>query len=159
MVVLSFIAASLFMAMLCVVINKYGVPDMVSTIYYLLGKRGWVFQLVMMLFGAMMMVCLLDSGLGEQCLAFFACAGLMFVGAAPRFLEESDRRVHKTAAIVSAAASVGWCLTVEWRFVLTFIAWYGVYWACKDKNSKPWFMAEVTAIFMVLLTYWSGLLV
>ena len=38
MVVLSFIAASLFMAMLCVVINKYGVPDMVSTIYYLLGK-------------------------------------------------------------------------------------------------------------------------
>ena len=31
------------MAMLCVVINKYGVPDMVSTIYYLLGKRGWVF--------------------------------------------------------------------------------------------------------------------
>ena len=44
------------MAMLCVVINKYGVPDMVSTIYYLLGKRGWVFQLVIVLFGAMMMV-------------------------------------------------------------------------------------------------------
>ena len=159
MVVFSFFAGLLFMSMLCVVINKYGVPDMVSTIYYLLGKRGWVFQVVMMLFGAMMMVCLLDSGFGEQCLAFFACAGLMFVGAAPRFLEESERSVHKTAAIVSAAASVGWCLTVEWRFVFTFIAWYGVYWACKDKNSKPWFMAEVTAIFMVLLTYWSGVLV
>lgn len=159
MVVFSFFAGLLFMAMLCVVINKYGVPDMVSTIYYLLGKRGCVFQLVMMLFGAMMMVCLLDSGLGVQCLAFFACAGLMFVGAAPRFLEESDRRVHKTAAIVSAAASVGWCLTVDWKFVFTFIAWYGMYWMCKDKNSKPWFMAEVTAIFMVLLTYWSGVLV
>ena len=79
----------MFMAMLCVVINKYGVPDMVSTIYYLLGKRGWVFQLVMMLFGAMMMVCLLDSGLGVQCLAFFACAGLMFVGGPTRFLEDS----------------------------------------------------------------------
>lgn len=154
MVVFSFFAGLLFMAMLCVVINKYGVPDMVSTIYYLLGKRGWVFQLVMMLFGAMMMACLLDSGLGVPCLAFLACAGLMFVGAAPRFLEESERRVHKTAAIVSAVASVGWCLTVEWRFVFTFIAWYSVYWACKDKNSKPWFMAEMTAIFMVLLMYW-----
>ena len=159
MVVFSFFAGLLFMAMLCVMINKYGVPDMVSTIYYLLGKRVWVFQLVMMLFGAMMMVCLLDSGLGVQCLAFFACAGLTFVGAAPRFLEESDRRVHKTAAIVSAVASVGWCLTVDWRFVFTFIAWYGMYWMCKDKNSKPWFMAEETAIFMVLLTYWSGVLV
>ena len=155
MIVLSFVAALLFVVMLCVVIDKYGVPDMVSSIYYLLGKRGWMFQLVLVLFGALMMACLLDSELGEPCLAFLACAGLMFVGAAPRFLEESDRRVHKTAAIVSAAASVGWCLTVEWRFVFTFIAWYGVYWACKDKNSKPWFMAEVTAIFMVLLTYWS----
>ena len=155
MVILSFVAALLFVVMLCVVIDKYGVPDMVSTIYYLLGKRGWVFQLVMMLFGAMMMVCLLASGLGMPCLAFLACAGLMFVGAAPRFLEESDRRVHKTAAIVSAAASVGWCLTADWLFVFTFAAWYGMYWICKDKNSKPWFTAEVTAIFMVLLTYWS----
>ena len=143
------------MAMLCVMINKYGVPDMVSTIYYLLGKRGWVFQLVMMLFGAMMMVCLLDSGLGVQCLAFFACAGLMFVGAAPRFLEESDRRVHKTAAIVSAAASVGWSLTVNWRIVVALLGWYAVYWACRSEDGHPWFMAEVTAIWMVLLTYWS----
>lgn len=155
MVVFSFFAGLLFMSMLCVVINKYGVPDMVSTIYYLFGKRGWVFQVVMMLFGAMMMVCLLDSGFGEQCLAFFACAGLMFVGAAPRFLEESDRRVHKTAAIVSAAASVGWCLTVDWRIVVALSGWYGVYWVCRDDESRPWFIAEVTAIWMVLLTYWS----
>lgn len=159
MLVLSFIATLLFMAMLCVVINKYGVPDMVSSIYYLLGKRGWVFQLVMILFGILMMVCLLDSGLGVQCFAFFACAGLMFVGAAPRFLDESERKIHKTAAITSAMASVAWCLTVDWRFVFMFMAWYGMFWICKDKNSKPWFMAEVTAVMLVLLTYWSGVLV
>lgn len=143
------------MAMLCVVINKYGVPDMVSSIYYLMGKKGWVFQTVMMLFGAMMMVCLLDSGLGVQCLAFFACAGLMFVGMAPRFLEESERGLHKGAAIVAAVASVGWCLTVDWRIVVALSGWYGVYWVCRDDESRPWFMAEVTAIWMVLLTYWS----
>ena len=108
----------------------------------------------MLLFGAMMMVCLLDSGLGVQCLAFFACAGLMFVGAAPRFLEECDRRVHKTAAIVSAVASVGWCLTVDWRIVVALLGWYAVFWACRSEDGHPWFMAEVTAIWMVLLTYW-----
>ena len=159
MVVFSFFAGLLFMAMLCVVINKYGVPDMVSTIYYLLGKRGWVFQLVMMLFGAMMMVCLLDSGLGVPCLAFFACAGLMFVGMAPRFLEESERGLHKGAAIVSAVASVGWCFTVDWRMVLAFLAWYGVYWVGRDNDSKPWFTAEVTAILLVMVTYWRNVLV
>jgi hypothetical protein len=155
MVVLSFVAELLFIAMLCVVINKYGVPDMVSTIYYLLGKRGWVFQLVMIAFGAMMMVCLLDSGLGVQCLAFLACAGLMFVGAVPRFLDESERKVHKTGAIISAVASVGWCLTVNWRIVVALLGWYAVYWACRSEDDHPWLMAEVTAIWMVLLTYWS----
>lgn len=156
MVVLSFVAELLFIAMLCVVINKYGVPDMVSSIYYLLGKRGWVFQVVMMLFGAMMMVCLLDSGLGVPCLAFLSCAGLMFVGAAPRFLEESDRKVHKTAAIVSAVASVGWCMTVNWKIVVALLGWYAVYWTCRSEDDHPWFMAEITAVWMVLLTYWSA---
>ena len=159
MILLAVFAELLFVAMLCVVINKYGVPDMVTSIYYLLGKSGWVFQVVMIAFGILMMVCLLDSGRGVQCFAFLACAGLMFVGAAPRFLDESDRRVHKTAAITSAMASVAWCLTVDWRFVFTFAAWYGMYWICKDKNSKPWFMAEVMAVMLVLLTYWSGVLV
>lgn len=155
MIGLSFFAALLFVVMLCVVINKHGVPDMVSSIYYLLGKRGWVFQTVMVLFGALMMVCLLDSGRGVQCLAFFACTGLMFVGAAPRFLDEGERKIHKTGAIVSAVASIGWCLTVDWRIVVALLGWYGVYWVCRDEESRPWLMAEVTAIWMVLLTYWS----
>lgn len=157
MILLAVFAELLFLTMLCVVINKYGVPDMVSSIYYMMGKHGWVFQLVMMLFGILMMVCLLDSGRGVQCFAFLVCAGLIFVGAAPRFLEEDERKVHKTVAITSAMASVAWCLTVDWRFVFTFLAWYGMFWICKDKNSKPWFMAEVMAVMLVLLTYWSNL--
>lgn len=155
MIGLSIIAALLFVVMLIVVIKKYGVPEMVSSIYYLLGKSGWVFQLIMMLFGAMMMVCLLDSGLGVPCLAFFACAGLMFVGAAPRFLDKNERKIHKTAAITSAMASVAWCLTVDWRIVLAFLTWYGVYWVGRDNDSKPWFTAEVMAMILVLLTYWK----
>lgn len=154
MIALSFIAVLLFVALLCVVINKYGVPEMVSSIYYLLGKRGWVFQLLMIAFGATMMMCLLDSGLGEQCLAFIACAGLMFVGSAPRFLDESERRLHKGAAVVSAVASVSWCLTVDIKLTMAAMGLYGVYWVCRDKDDKPWFVAEVTAILLVLCTYW-----
>lgn len=155
MVVLSFIAALLFVALLCIVINKYGVPEMVSSIYYMMDKHGWVFQVYIIMFAALMMVCLLDSGLGVQCLAFLSCAGLMFVGAAPRFLDESERKVHKTGAIISAVASIGWCLTVNWRIVVALLGWYAVYWACRSEDDHPWLMAEVTAIWMVLLTFWS----
>ena len=154
MIGLSIIAALLFVVMLIVVIGKYGVPEMVSSIYYLLGKSGWVFQVVMMSVGMLMLMCLLDCEKGVQCLAFLACGGLMFVGAAPRFMNE-DRGVHKAAATICAMAGIGWCLTVNWLFVLTFIVWYGMYWICKDKNSKPWFMAEVMAVMLVLLTYCS----
>ena len=154
MIGLSIIAALLFVVMLIVVIGKYGVPEMVSSIYYLLGKSGWVFQVVMMSVGMLMLMCLLDCEKGVQCLAFLACGGLMFVGAAPRFMNE-DRGVHKAAAIVSAAASVGWCLTVNWRIVVALLGWYVVYWACRSEDDHPWLMAEVTAIWMVLLTFWS----
>lgn len=156
MVVLSLYAAVLLIALLFMVISKHGVPDMVSSIYYMMDKHGWVFQVYIIMFAALMMVCLLDSGLGVQCLAFLSCAGLMFVGAAPRFLEESERKVHKTAAIVSAVASVGWCLTVDWKIVVALLGWYAVYWACRSEDDHPWFMAEITAVWMVLLTYWSG---
>lgn len=154
MIGLSIIAALLFVVMLFVVIGKYGVPEMVSSIYYLLGKSGWVFQVVMVSVGMLMLMCLLDCEKGVQCLAFLACGGLMFVGAAPRFMNE-DRGVHKAAAIVSAAASVGWCLTVNWRIVVALLGWYVVYWACRSEDDHPWLMAEVTAIWMVLLTFWS----
>lgn len=157
MVGLSIIAVLLFFALLVVVIDKHGVPDMISSIYYLLGKRGWVFQLLMIAFGATMMMCLLDSGLGEQCLAFIACAGLMFVGSAPRFLDESERRLHKGAAVVSAVASVSWCLTVDIKLTVVAMGLYGVYWVCRDKDDKPWFVAEVTAILLVLCTYWCNI--
>ena len=156
MIGLSIIAALLFVVMLIVVIGKYGVPEMVSSIYYMMDKHGWVFQVYIIMFAALMMVCLLDSGLGVQCLAFLSCAGLMFVGAAPRFLDESERKVHKTAAIVSAVASVGWCLTVDWKIVVALLGWYAVFWACRSEDDHPWFMAEITAVWMVLLTYWSG---
>ena len=155
MIGLSIIAALLFVVMLIVVIGKYGVPEMVSSIYYLLGKSGWVFQVVMMSVGMLMLMCLLDCEKGVQCLAFLACGGLMFVGAAPRFMNE-DRGVHKAAAIVSAVASVGWCLTVDWKIVVALLGWYAVFWAYRSEDDHPWFMAEITAVWMVLLTYWNG---
>lgn len=44
---------------------------------------------------------------------------------------------------------------MDWRVAIAMLGWYGVYWVCRDKDSHPWFVAEVTAIWMVLLTYWS----
>ena len=155
MIGLSIIAALLFVVMLCVVINKYGVPEMVSSIYYLLGKSGWVFQVVMMSVGMLMLMCLLDCEKGVQCLAFLACGGLMFVGAAPRFMNE-DRGVHKAAATICAMAGIGWCLSANFIMTIAAIVAYVIGIAyIKGLIKYALLVAEVAAIGLTFLTYWG----
>lgn len=155
MIGLSIIAALLFVVMLIVVIGKYGVPEMVSSIYYLLGKSGWVFQVVMMSVGMLMLICLLDCEKGVQCLAFLACGGLMFVGAAPRFMNE-DRGVHKAAATICAMAGVGWCLSANFIMTIAAIVAYVIGIAyIKGLRKYALFIAEVAAIGWTFLTYWG----
>lgn len=155
MIGLSIIAALLFVVMLIVVIEEYGVPKMVSSIYYLLGKSGWVFQVVMMSVGMLMLMCLLDCGKGVQCLAFLACGGLMFVGAAPRFMNE-DRGVHKAAATICAMAGIGWCLSANFVMTIAAIVAYVIGIAyIKGLRKYALFIAEVAAIGWTFLTYWG----
>lgn len=155
MIGLSIIAALLFVVMLFVVIGKYGVPEMVSSIYYLLGKSGWVFQVVMMSVGMLMLMCLLDCGKGVQCLAFLACGGLMFVGAAPRFMNE-DRGVHKAAATICAMAGIGWCLSANFIMTIAAIVAYVIGIAyIKGLRKYALLVAEVAAIGWTFLTYWG----
>ena len=155
MIGLSIIAALLFVVMLFVVIEEYGVPEMVSSIYYLLGKSGWVFQVVMMAVGMLMLMCLLDCGKGVQCLAFLACGGLMFVGAAPRFMNE-DRGVHKAAATICAMAGIGWCLSANFVMTIAAIVAYVIGIAyIKGLRKYALLVAEVAAIGWTFLTYWG----
>lgn len=155
MIGLSIIAALLFVVMLFVVIEEYGVPEMVSSIYYLFGKSGWVFQVVMMSVGMLMLMCLLDCGKGVQCLAFLACGGLMFVGAAPRFMNE-DRGVHKAAAVISAMAGIGWCLSANFIMTIAAIIAYVIGIAyIKGLRKYALFIAEAAAIGWTFLTYWG----
>lgn len=155
MIGLSIIAALLFVVMLFVVIKKYGIPEMVSSIYYLLGKSGWVFQVVMMSVGMLMLMCLLDCEKGVQCLAFLACGGLMFVGAAPRFMNE-DRGVHKAAATICAMAGIGWCLSVNFIMTIAAIVAYVIGIAyIKGLRKYALLVAEVAAIGWTFLTYWG----
>lgn len=155
MIGLSIIAALLFVVMLIVVIEEYGVPEMVSSIYYLLGKSGWVFQVVMMSVGMLMLMCLLDCEKGVQCLAFLACGGLMFVGAAPRFMNE-DRGVHKAAATICAMAGIGWCLSANYVMTIAAIVAYVIGIAyIKGLRKYALLVAEVAAIGWTFLTYWG----
>ena len=148
---------------------RFGIPNMVSDTYYQLQgctgseivpfreprNMGWIFSLLMVTVSFLMLICLLDTGRGIQFLAFLGCAGLCFVGCAPNYCDHDAYYVHKTAAIVAAAGSIGWCLSVSVVPTLVILTAYLSY-ACYSRSCKtrhPWYWAEVSGFADVFLTY------
>ena len=91
--------------------RNMGRPTMISEIYYGTG-RSWLMPCLLVALALSFLPTMLDLG-GQQWLAFLTCMGLAFVGAAPAYLSDGERPVHKGAAIMSALAGTLWCLTME----------------------------------------------
>lgn len=91
--------------------RNMGRPTMISEIYYGTG-RSLLLPCLLVALALSFMPWMLDLG-GQQWLAFLTCVGLAFVGAAPAYLSDGERSVHKGAAILAAVAGTLWCLTME----------------------------------------------
>lgn len=171
MYVLSMISFLLWAGFLLLAAMRFGIPDMMSDVYYQLQKctgsevigdkhkrnYGWVFTAVMVASAILMLIPMLDSGRGIQCLAFLGCAGLMFVGFVPRYLNSAEHIIHKTAAIIAAIGCVGWCSSVNLApTLLLAIAVLIIYFppAKKPKVIIGYYWAEVAGFLDMYLTYW-----
>ena len=170
MYVLSIISFLLWAGFLLLAAMRFGIHAMMSDVYYQLqgctgsevigDKRkrnyGWVFTAVMVASAILMLIPMLDSGSGIQCLAFLGCAGLMFVGAAPNYIDKDTLPVHKCGAIVAAIGCVGWCSSVNLApTILLAIAVLIIYFPpAKKPKSVGYYWAEVAAFLDVYLTYW-----
>lgn len=93
MYILSVISFLLLGGFLLLAAMRFGIPVMVSDVYYQLQnctgsevigdkeKRnyGWVFTAVMVTCAILMLIPLLDTSKGVQCLAFIGCGGLILL--------------------------------------------------------------------------------
>ena len=167
---LSIISFLLLGGFLFLAAMRFGIPTMVSDVYYQLqdytgsevidNKRkrnyGWVFTAIMVASSILMLIPMLDCGMGIQCLAFLGCAGLMFVGFVPHYLDSEEHIIHKSAAITSAIGCIGWCASVNLiPTILLAIAVLIIYFPpAKKPKSVGYYCAEVAAFLDVYLTYW-----
>ena len=167
---LSIISFLLLGGFLFLAAMKFGIPTMVSDVYYQLQdytgsevidnklKRnyGWVFTAIMVASSILMLIPMLDCGMGIQCFAFLGCAGLIFVGFVPSYLDSAEHIIHKSAAIISAIGCVGWCASVNLiPTILLAIALLIIYFSpAKKPKAVGYYWAEIAAFLDVYLTYW-----
>lgn len=111
MVVCPIFLYALTLLLIALYSRNMGQPTMISEIYYGTG-RSLLLPCLLVALALSFLPTMLDIG-GQQWLAFLTCMGLSFVGAAPAYLSQGERSVHKGAAIMSALAGTLWCLTME----------------------------------------------
>lgn len=111
MVVCPIFLYSVTLLLIALYSRNMGRPTMISEIYYGTG-RSLLMPCLLVALALSFLPTMLDLG-GQQWLAFLTCMGLAFVGAAPAYLSQGERSVHKGAAIMSAFAGSLWCLTME----------------------------------------------
>jgi hypothetical protein len=124
------------------------VPTMLSEVYYLADKD-WSFPALMVTLGVSFLPLMLSKG-GLECMAFLTCVGIIFVGAAPAYLDESQRTIHKCAAITSAIASVAWACSINALPTVLFAVLAGV--LCIWTRRYWLFIVECCAILNIVTT-------
>ncbi len=118
------IATLIMSGYLAYIVKCFGIPRSLSDTFYLLGDRGWIFQVVLGLFGALLMPTWIDLSSGNtQFLAFLACAGLLFVAAAPCFKIDIEGKVHYTSAMLCCVCAFVWQIVeMGWLFPVGSLA-------------------------------------
>lgn len=161
LIILSILVIAAYTAAVCV--KQKGVPASISATFYKL-EHPYGFLAAMWLTAGLLMPAILEvSKLNTEFLAFFACAGMILVGAAPNFKEESEGKVHTAGAIlcivgsqVWVACNMAWCLMV-WAVYLIGTLIYMTQNEVTDDlradfmDTKPMLWVEVAALTSVYL--------
>lgn len=148
MVVCPIFLYALTLLLIALYSRNMGRPTMISEIYYGTG-RSLLMPCLLVALSLSFLPVMLDLG-GQQWLAFITCMGLTFVGAAPAYLSQGERSVHKGAAILAAVAGTLWCMTME-PCVVAVAAIMAIIATLSDR--RCWlFWCEVCAMSSVAVT-------
>lgn len=134
---------------LCINIYIYRqIPESISNTFYLGSK--WWFSGAMILLGFLISASLLNTTPESyQFTAFFIGAGLLFVGAAPHFKDDTEKYIHFGGAGVFGLTSQVWAsLYCSPWLLLTWLVMIPL-WKTKQRT----FWIEIVCIINIILAY------
>lgn len=135
------------------VVAKFGIPKSISDTFYMLDKKGWLFQVFMGTFAFTLIPYWIDkSSEMYECFPFLACSALAFVAFAPCFRMQLEGMVHHVSAVLACVCAVLWqALDASWAIPVCFLSILGL--AAMFKGNK-FFWIEVAVIGSTLINLW-----
>ena len=169
MMTLVIISMIIFLVYMAGTVLYFGVPASISDTYYKLEYRhkgaGWLFSAMCVGVGGLLLPALLEMTPAScQFTTFLACAGLIFVGAAPQFKLSLTGSVHYGSAALCVVFSQIWVgLMCWWVLIPVWLAYiiYTVVGMSKHitgsmwndfVSTKPMLWIEVAAILSTFAT-------
>lgn len=136
------------------VLIRFGIPKSISETYYLLGNMGWLFQVTLFSVAFLVVPELIDrSSEGTRFLAFLACAGLAFVGAAPLFKMELEGKVHYISAAICCGGLVLWqVFNASW--VVPLICFIAIIPPMLFDGKRVWWLEIATIVSAYVSLIW-----
>lgn len=87
--------------------TKFGWTKDISSTFYKLGDKGWLFQVTLTILSALMLVPLMELRESSfKLFEFLIVGGVMFVAVAPNFKVSLEGPVHKISALVAGVSFV-----------------------------------------------------
>ena len=161
LIIISMLIIASYTAAVCIKAKE--VPYSISATFYALDHKWWFLATMWLTAGLLMPAILEVSNPNTEFLAFLACAGMIFVGAAPNFRPEFEGKIHQGGAIVCVVGSQLWVACNCWWVLLPV---WGVYIAYtimairkqkegvflyKFRQTKPMFWVEIAALLSTYL--------
>lgn len=161
LMIISMLIIATYTVAVCV--KQKGVPYSISATFYKLDHPYWFMAIMWLTVGLLMPAVLEVSKPGTEWLAFLACAGMFFIGAAPNFKDSFEGSIHEIGAILCLVGSQAWVAgNCPWC-LMVWIAYVGYTVAIMVRNendsiisdflhTKPMFWIEVTALTSTYLS-------
>ena len=121
------------------IVNRQIPHSLSASVFFLPKKGAWLWTAVIAAVVFALAPVLIDTAQRAQFLAFFACAGLLFVAGCPLVKDKSDMayRVHLAAAVVCAVSAMGLVACNRPMLLLLWLPWVGVF-IWKTKGGSTW---------------------
>lgn len=140
---------------LAFVVVKFGIPQSISDTFYLLGKKGWMFQVALAATAFCVIPSLIDASTeNTQFLAFLGCGGLAFVAFAPLFKMELEGKVHFVSAYICCGSLALWqVFNTSWVIPVVCLALVAIP-MLKDKKYMWWLeIATIVSAYVSLIWF------